>query len=104
MHYQNLLWHETTHSPYNPPASLHSLGDCQDENTHKKAERTQDYKSLFDSLGKLKAPENKTRTERNIQKTEAHNQDSFARTFTEGGLWAAQKRCMGEEILCSEGH
>lgn len=39
IHYQNLLRHKTTHSPYNPPAPLHSLGDNQDENTHKKAER-----------------------------------------------------------------
>lgn len=38
MHYQNLLWHETTHSPYNPPAPLHSLGDCQDENTQESRE------------------------------------------------------------------
>lgn len=57
MHYQNLLWHEKTHSPYNPPAPLHCLGNCQVENTYKKAERTHDYKSLSDSLGKWEAPE-----------------------------------------------
>lgn len=100
MHHQNLLWHETTHSPYKPPAPLHSLGDCQGENTYKKAERTQDYKSLSDSLGRWEAPEKEAWQE---QKERYKILKHTIRTLLSGHLLkAASGQPFGEERSAQE--